>query len=277
MPKNSSNSIVLMLLTTALNTCVVQYFLGDTNLSRASRARKQTQREYEEMTPAKMIRFNNAVKAPRRVELIPKSQNQEALILALLDETKHIVVTHGPAGTGKTYIAMQAAIKMLKEGQVDRIILTRPAVGVDDEKHGFLPGDLNNKMEPWTRPLFDILREYYSTKEISNMLAEQTVEISPLAFCRGRTFKRAVVVVDEAQNTSPNQMLMILTRIGTGSKIVVTGDVEQTDRTVKNNGLLDLVTKLETQGYPGLTSVKMTKKDIQRHPIIDTVLEMYAK
>ena len=181
----------------------------------------------------------------------------------------------GPAGTGKTYLAMLAAIKAFRDGACERIVLTRPAVGVDDEKHGFLPGDLNSKMEPWTRPLFDVLREFYNKKEIARMLDEQTIEISPLAFMRGRTFKDAWIIADEMQNATPSQMKMLMTRIGENSKIVITGDVEQTDRTVHNNGLIDLCKRLETQRN-GLSVCYMNNRDIQRHPIIDTVLEIYA-
>jgi len=187
-------------------------------------------------------------------------------------------VVSGPAGTGKTYLAMQAAIKAMRNGECDRIILTRPAVGVDDEKHGFLPGDINQKMEPWTRPLLDVLREYYSTKEIADMLEEQIVEIAPLAFCRGRNFKNSWVVLDEAQNATPSQLKMIMTRIGIGSKIVITGDVEQTDRRTPENGLLDLLSKLDSgKGViPGLASCKFDMRDIQRHKIIEHILKMYS-
>ena len=181
----------------------------------------------------------------------------------------------GPAGTGKTYLAMLAAIKAFRLGECERIVLTRPAVGVDDEKHGFLPGDLNSKMEPWTRPLFDVLREFYNAKEVARMLEEQVIEISPLAFMRGRTFKDAWIIADEMQNATPSQMKMLMTRIGENSKIVITGDVEQTDRTVSNNGLIDLCKRLETQRN-GLAVCYLNNRDIQRHPIIDTVLEIYA-
>ena len=211
----------------------------------------------------------------RPIVLVPKSVNQEKYILALLDQNTDIVVVGGPAGTGKTYLAMQAAIKALKAGEVDRIILTRPAVGVDDEKHGFLPGDLNQKMEPWTRPLLDVLREYYTVKEIAHMLEEQIVEIAPLAFCRGRNFKNSYIVLDEAQNATPGQLKMIMTRIGVGSKIVITGDIEQADRKTADNGLLDLQNRLRKGVIPGLQICNFELKDVQRHKIIEHVLRLY--
>ena len=206
---------------------------------------------------------------------MPKSLAQERLILSLFDTETHITIAVGPAGTGKTYLAMQAAIQALRTGQVDRIVLTRPAVGVDDEKHGFLPGDLNQKMEPWTRPLLDVLHEYYSPKDVAQMLADQVIEISPLAFMRGRTFKSAYIIADEMQNATPSQMKMLLTRIGVGSKIVVTGDIEQTDRTTVNNGLIDIADRLESTPSRGLQVCRLGAKDVQRHPIIATVLEIY--
>jgi phosphate starvation-inducible PhoH-like protein len=221
------------------------------------------------------INFNDALKSRRRdTQLIPKSLNQEKYIVSLLDETQDIVIAHGPAGTGKTYLAMQAAIKALREGSCERIVLTRPAVEVEDEKHGYLPGTLEEKMAPWTRPLLDVMREYYTPQEISRMLENQTVEISPLAFMRGRTFKNAWIVGDEMQNCTPGQMLMLLTRIGYGSKIVITGDVEQTDKRQAENGLIDLCNRLPN--CAGITLCPLETKDNQRHPIIDTVLAMYA-
>jgi len=210
------------------------------------------------------------------IQLIPKSVNQEKYILALLDNNVDIVVVGGPAGTGKTYLAMLAAIKALKARECDRIILTRPAVGVDDEKHGFLPGDLNQKMEPWTRPLLDVLREYYTAKEIAHMLEEQIVEIAPLAFCRGRNFKHSYVILDEAQNATPSQIKMIMTRIGVGSKIVITGDIEQADRKTADNGLLDLQNRLGKGVIPGLQLCNFELKDVQRHKIIEHVIRLYS-
>jgi len=245
-------------------------------LSRARGAKAQN-RMKQHPAVENTIQFQPSVKTQlRQVQLVPKTRNQERLILALNDDSQHITVAVGPAGTGKSYLAMLAAIRALRSGRCQRIVLTRPAVGVDDEKHGFLPGDLNAKMEPWTRPLLDILREYYHPRDIARMLDDQIIEISPLAFMRGRTFKDSWIVADEMQNATPNQMKMLLTRIGENSRIVVTGDVEQTDRTTVNNGLLDLADRLKERGAAGLTICELGSRDIQRHPVIGEVLGLYA-
>ena len=211
-----------------------------------------------------------------RIELIPRSRGQERLVMHLLDESVSIVVASGPAGTGKTYLAMLAAIRALRNGDCDRIVLTRPAVGVEDERHGFLPGDLVSKMEPWTRPLLDVMREHYHTRDIVSMIQDQVVEIAPLAFMRGRTFKRSWVIADEMQNATPAQIKMLLTRIGEGTKIIVTGDVEQADRARPDNGLLDLTQRLHRHDIAGISVCNLSMRDVQRHNLIEPVLDLYS-
>jgi phosphate starvation-inducible PhoH-like protein len=223
------------------------------------------------------IRFDQAKPVKQRpIDIVPRTRNQERLVMALQQADQHIVVTAGPAGTGKTYLAMLAAVRAFRAGEVDRIVLTRPAVGVEDERHGFLPGDLNQKMDPWIRPLTDILRDYYRVADIAAMIAEQTIEIAPLAFMRGRTFKNSFIIADEMQNATPSQCLMLLTRIGSGSKIVITGDVEQADRARGQNGLVDLCQRLEKGGVKGIAVCELDSRDIQRHQIIDQVLKLYS-
>ena len=224
------------------------------------------------------ISFNQAQpqRQQRRIDLIPRTRNQERLVLALQDQRQHIVVTTGPAGTGKTYLAMLAAVKALKEGDCDRIVLTRPAVGVEGEQHGFLPGNLVAKMEPWTRPLLDVMREYYRPQDILAMIEDQVVEIAPLAFMRGRTFKHSWIIADEMQNATPAQCKMLMTRIGQDSKIVITGDIEQADRSNGDNGLMDLCQRLGRGGVNGIAVCELTAKDVQRHSIIGPVLDLYA-
>ena len=213
--------------------------------------------------------------AHRRIDLVPRTRNQERLVLALQDNSQHIVVTVGPAGTGKTYLAMQAAVKALKEGACDRIVMTRPAVGVEDERHGFLPGNLVAKMEPWTRPLLDVMREYYRPQDIAAMIEDQVIEIAPLAFMRGRTFKNSWIIADEMQNATPAQVKMLMTRIGTNSRIFITGDVEQADRSRGDNGLLDLCSRLEQSPVEGIAVSRLEARDVQRHSIIGPVLKLY--
>lgn len=212
----------------------------------------------------------------KQVHIVPRNRNQEEYLDLLLDSTKSIVIATGPAGTGKTLLAMQTAIKGLKDKTYDKIILTRPAVGVENEKHGFLPGDLFRKMEPWTKPLFDVLHEYYNTRDTQSMVENEVIEICPLAFMRGRTFKNAIIIADEMQNATPNQMKMLLTRIGDNSKIIVTGDIRQTDRKEGDNGLLDfkdLLARFQNSEY--VSGIEFTHRDIERHPAVEEVLRIY--
>ena len=181
----------------------------------------------------------------------------------------------GPAGTGKTMLGVLAAIDAMNNRQCDKIVITRPAVSVD-EQHGFLPGTLVEKMAPWTRPIFDVMEEYWSPKEIENMIEENVIEIAPLAYMRGRTFKNAWIVADEMQNATPSQMKMLLTRIGDNSKIVVTGDLNQHDRGFENNGLKDFVELLNTRNSNMIGVVEFTKHEVERHPAVSEVLNIYG-
>ena len=214
----------------------------------------------------------------RPITLIPKSLSQENYIDLLNDKQKLIVFATGPAGTGKTMLAVLAALKAFREGQCERIIVTRPAVGVDDEQHGFLPGDLNEKMAPWTRPIFDIIGEYYRQADVARMLDENQIEISPLAYMRGRTFKNSWIIADEMQNATPSQMKMLLTRLGEGSKMVVTGDTRQADRDEEDNGLLNFQRLVEDyKRCKYVAGVEFDHKDIQRHPAVLEILKIYKE
>ena len=210
-----------------------------------------------------------------KVLISPKNLNQENYLLKLQDEQKHILFAIGPAGTGKTMIACQWAVKMLQEREVDKIIITRPAVSVD-EQHGFLPGTLNEKMEPWTRPVMDVFEEYFYAKEIETMIKEGVIEISPLAYMRGRTFKNSIIIADEMQNATPSQMKMLLTRLGHDSRMIVTGDLNQADRP-SSNGLLEflkLYNNFKNQRYVDIC--QFTAKDVERHRAVKEILSIYG-
>jgi phosphate starvation-inducible PhoH-like protein len=216
----------------------------------------------------------NLPQKKQRVHIVPRNLNQEEYLLKLVDQEKNIVFALGPAGTGKTLLACQVGIKLFKEGLVDKIVVTRPAVSVDEE-HGFLPGTLEQKMAPWTRPIMDVLAEYYYARDIENMIREGVVEISPLAYMRGRTFKNAYIIADEMQNATPNQMKMLLTRLGEGSKMVVTGDLAQADR-LQDNGLIDFCNRLRDKDLDHLDIVQFGMNDIERHEAVKEVLSIYG-
>jgi len=223
--------------------------------------------------------YNNVVdiksfQKSKNVNILPRNRNQETYVLSLLDPSKDIVFGIGPAGTGKTLLAVQVAVKLFKEGAIDKIIVTRPAVSVDEDL-GFLPGTLEEKMAPWTRPIFDVLKEYFNAAEITGMIQEGIIEISPLAYMRGRTFKNSLILADEMQNATPNQMKMLLTRLGEGSMMAVTGDLNQADR-LKDNGLIDFTKLLETSNQSCLDVVQFDQGDIERHAAVKAVLQVYG-
>lgn len=220
-----------------------------------------------------VVNINSFTKT-KQVNILPRNRNQEQYVLKLLDEQKDIVFGIGPAGTGKTLLAVQVAVKKFKEGKIDKIIVTRPAVSVDEDL-GFLPGTLEQKMAPWTRPIFDVLREYFNAREIEGMIEEGIIEIAPLAYMRGRTFKNSFILADEMQNATPNQMKMLLTRLGENSMMAVTGDLAQADR-LKDNGLIDFISLLESRNSSHLDVVQFAQGDIERHEAVKEVLEVYG-
>lgn len=212
----------------------------------------------------------------QRVYLSPRNQHQEEYLDILADDQTDIIFAIGPAGTGKTMLAVQYGIKLFQEGKIDKIIVTRPAVSADEEL-GHLPGTLNEKMAPWIRPLLDVFEEYYTPKDIAKMLEDGVLEIAPFAMMRGRTFKNSYIVADETQGCTPNQMKMLLTRIGVGSKLVVTGDLNQADRG-HDNGLREflylLKSRVNTHGSR-IDLIEFESRDIERHPVIAEVLSIY--
>jgi phosphate starvation-inducible PhoH-like protein len=222
--------------------------------------------------------FDNVVKLGnrqyKRVELLPRNTAQETYVEALL--SKRMVFAVGPAGTGKTLLAVLRAIQALRSQEITKIIITRPAVSVD-EKHGFLPGTLNEKMEPWTRPIFDVFEEFYGLAETAKMLEDGTIEIAPLGFMRGRTFKNAYIIADEMQNATPDQMKMLLTRIGERSCMVLTGDLRQHDRGFAQNGLKDFLERLVGHHMSSMEVCKFGREHIERDPLVADVLEIYGE
>lgn len=238
----------------------------------AKRARRTKNQEHQEEG---VIQLNGMKRRQRYVTMIPKNLRQEDYIEMLDDDRKYIVFAMGPAGTGKTLLAVLAAIRALKNGEIEKIVVTRPAVSVD-EQHGFLPGTLEEKMAPWTRPIFDVFQEYFTPVQIESMLADNVIEIAPLAYMRGRTFKNAFIIADEMQNATPSQMKMLLTRIGTGSRIVVTGDLAQHDRGYEQNGLKDFIERLKQRQNKMFGIVEFQREDVERHEAVTAVLHIYG-
>ena len=221
----------------------------------------------------------------------PKTENQKKYVEFLQNPEKNLIVAIGPAGCGKTLFACSQAIENLKQGKVQKIILTRPMISVEEEDVGFLPGNMISKMDPWTRPMFDIFSEYYSKTEIQEMIRNGIIEICPLAYMRGRTFHKSFIIADEMQNSTPTQMLMLATRIGMDSKMVIMGDLQQSDRKPStntntnkkneesnNNGLFDFLQKyhkrVEHETY-GISVIELQGEDIMRSKIVSQIIQMY--
>jgi phosphate starvation-inducible PhoH-like protein len=187
-----------------------------------------------------------------------------------------IVFCYGPAGTGKTAVAVGCALEQMcvANPAYDKLVVMRPAKEACEEKIGFLPGTLSDKMQPWAAPIFDNMEVFIDKTQIKNLVWEQKLEIVPLAYARGRSLNKSFVIVDEAQNLSPKQMVMVLTRLGKGSKLVVNGDIAQSD-VRGESGLYDAIQRL--QNIPGIAFVEMSDRDIVRHPLIAEIIKRYAQ
>ncbi len=201
----------------------------------------------------------------------PKTLGQKKYIDAIKD--KMIVFGLGPAGTGKTYLAMAMAITAFKNHEVERIILTRPAIEAG-EKLGFLPGDLQSKVDPYLRPLYDALYQIMGADSFQKNMEKGLIEVAPLAYMRGRTLDNAYIILDEAQNTTPAQMKMFLTRIGFGSKVIVTGDASQKDLAVGTQSGLDVAEKVLAK-ISDIAFIRMTSRDVVRHPLVQKIIKAY--
>lgn len=209
--------------------------------------------------------------------LIPRTPNQARYVKSLQNVSKPIVIATGPPGSGKTAFPCQVAAEQFKSGDVQKIVLTRPIVCAGEDL-GYLPGSIENKMDPWTRPMFDILENYFARTRIKQMVDNRTIEIAPLAYMRGRTFNNCFIIADEMQNSTQQQMKMILSRLGEDSQMAVTGDTEQCDLLDPElSGLNHLLFKLD--GYKEqleyIEQVILDADDIQRHPAVKEVTNVY--
>ena len=205
----------------------------------------------------------------------PKNGVQRDYHNLLSQKSKKIVVATGPAGTGKTLFATEIGIKHFLMGNVEKLIFTRPSVSVDEDL-GYLPGTLEEKMAPWVRPIYDILYNFIHPKDVTALLEDKIIEISPLGFMRGRTFKNCWIIADEMQNSTVSQMKMLLTRLGESTRLVVTGDLDQHDRHDEINGLDDFLNKFKGKRSCSITSVEFDNDDIQREEVVKEVLEIYG-
>lgn len=267
----------------------------------AANTKKKQRQNFFPSTPAETKQthgiIENRFKYPPALQA--QTKMQKVYLQKLRAQRHDILFAIGPAGTGKTFMAVRQAIEDYQKGDYDKIVITRPNVGAGDDL-GFLPGDITEKMAPWTAPIKDVFLECFSAAEFRNMLASEVVEVVPLCFIRGRTFKNAIVIADEAQNCTPSQMKALLTRIGEGSRMIVTGDTDQYDRVEGGvSGLVDIVERFETKvaakllpgfitgneegeldveeprRYERIGMVRLGRSDVVRHPVIDDVLALY--
>lgn len=209
----------------------------------------------------------------------PKNESQKKYAQFLEDPTKKVIIATGPAGTGKTLMATEHAVKKFMFGEYEKIVFTRPSVTVDEDL-GYLPGTAEEKLSVYVRPIYDILYQHFGVRETARMVEEKIVEICPIGFMRGRTFKHCCIIADEMQNSTQAQMKMLLTRIGENCRLIVTGDLEQTDRrnnlSNEYNGLEDFLLKFSKKRSDSITSIEFNRDDVEREQVIKDVLDIYG-
>ena len=223
---------------------------------------------FQYLSPGEKAKFENKFTAP-------KNKHQEHYVSLLKNKNKKIIVATGPAGTGKTMFATEFAVKNFLNGTYEKLVFTRPSVTVDEDL-GYLPGTLEEKMAPWIRPIYDVLYQFTGPREVQQYIEDKHIEIAPLGFMRGRTFKNTWIVADEMQNSTISQMKMLLTRLGENSRLIITGDLEQYDRPNELNGLEHFLDKFKGKRSSSISSFEFERGDIQREEVVKEVLDIYS-
>ena len=247
------------------------YEYGLENSSNHFVSTKDQRKIYENMnylSPNERARFDQTFTQP-------KTKSQEIYVSMLQSKAKKIILATGPAGTGKTLFATEFGVRNFLQGTYEKLIFTRPSVSVDEDL-GFLPGTLEEKMAPWVRPIYDVLYQYITPKEVQSLMEDKIIEIAPLGYMRGRTFKNSWIVADEMQNSSISQMKMLLTRLGENSRLVITGDLDQFDRPNERNGLEDFLDKFKGKRSASIGSFEFDRSDIQREEVVKEILDIYG-
>lgn len=247
---------------------MINDYLGEFEKDKMFSKQKKLYENMQYLSPHEKTLFENKFTKP-------KNRHQEEYVNHLRNRNRKIIVASGPAGTGKTLFATEYGVRNFLLGVCDKLIFTRPSVSVDEEI-GFLPGTLEEKMAPWIRPIYDVLYTFISPKEVQELMEEKIIEIAPLGFMRGRTFKNAWIVADEMQNSTVSQMKMLLTRLGENSRMVITGDLEQHDRGSEVNGMEDFLSKFKGKRSSSISSFEFDRTDIQREEVVKEVLDIYS-
>ena len=245
-----------------------KYVSSDKSVEDTNTKQKTIYENFQYLSPAEKNKFENKFTKP-------KNKHQEHYVSLLNNKNKKIIVATGPAGTGKTMFATEFAVKNFLNGTYEKLVFTRPSVTVDEDL-GYLPGTIEEKMAPWVRPIYDVLYQFTGPREVQQYMEEKHIEIAPLGFMRGRTFKNTWIVADEMQNSTVAQMKMLLTRLGENSRLIITGDLEQYDRPNELNGLEDFLDKFKGKRSSSISSFEFERGDIQREEVVKEVLDIYS-